>query len=158
MRRRFLALALIIILLGGATLTLIFGLRYARSDQRHLTELYGDELELTLNYYFATLQTEAAFEQPQVYCSKVATGDELSRCITTQGIRTFHDTNKVVRIRVIDYRQDCAVAIAIYTAVGSTATDSFLFEKEDGGWKIAARAYAVGEFDQTYPEIPFECP
>jgi hypothetical protein len=147
---------LIMILLGGAALGMLLWQQSHRPDDQ-LTRLHSDELEAVLNHYFALLQTQAAFEQPQVYCQEVATGDELSRCITTQSIRTFHDTNEVVRFRVIDYRQTCAVTMAVFTTMGSTSTDSFLLEKEDNTWKIAGRANAVGQFNQSRPHLPFGC-
>jgi hypothetical protein len=148
---------LIVLVLGIAAFALTFWPRVADLPENELTALQGHELEDALNFYFFTLESEAAFEQPQIYCQQVAIGSELSRCITTQSIRAFHDTRKVVRLRVIDYQSDCAVAMAVYSTVGSTAARSFLFKKEDAAWKIADLAEATGEFNQPHPRIPFGC-
>jgi hypothetical protein len=122
-----------------------------------LTETYGSEFQTVLNTYFSTLQTEAAFNNPEEYCRKVAIGNELSRCIVTQGARTFHDTNQVVRLRVIERQEGCAVVIATHTSMGTTPTDSYLLIREGEVWKVAAIADALGEFDEFNPDTPFSC-
>lgn len=152
----FLILVLVLVL-GTAAFALAVWPRVADLPENELTTLYGHELEDALNFYFITLESEAAFEQPQIYCQQVAIGSELSRCITTQSIRTFHDNREVVRVRVIDYQSDCAVAMAVYSTVGSTTAGSFLFKKEDAVWKIADLAEATGKFNQPHPRIPFGC-
>jgi hypothetical protein len=127
------------------------------SYSTELTELHGAEMTDVLNHYFAILQTEAAFQDPVRYCKEVAIDNEEHRCIVTQGARTFHDTNEVVRLQVLEYQPKCAVVMAVFTAVGTTTTDAFLLWKVEDAWKVAARDYAVGEFNKAIPAISVTC-
>lgn len=121
-----------------------------------LTEKYRAGIEPALNKYFDVIQNVDTFQNPEQYCPKVTVGNELVRCISLHiNNRPSGDTNLVQRLRVLEYQEDCAVVVAVYTAAGSTQSQAYLLLKKDDAWKVADRVGISGEYSRT--DIALSC-
>lgn len=169
--RRGCAVVLLLVVLGVGLLAWWSTNRRDEYDPASdaLTAERGAEFEAALNFIFDTLDSNAAYENPELACDAVTVGNYRQACIAAHSTPgAIPDTRLVREIRLIEVADSCAVVIAVHSSrqPGGVAHSVFILQLQADIWKVEgstdALRYRAGSsqsslFDEVNPDVPYAC-